>query len=66
MHTQKREYTNAFDLIKYVLTEEHINLIKVGKNLKKNLINTHEFIDIEEINPEFLEDFLYPGRHIVR
>ena len=66
VHTQKREYTNAFDLIKYVLTEEHINLIKVGKNLKKNLINTHEFIDIEEINPEFLEDFLYPGRHIVR
>lgn len=66
VHTQRREYTNAFDLIKYVLTEEHINLIKVGKNLKNNLINTHEFIDIEEINPEFLEDFLYPGRHIVR
>lgn len=66
VHTQKREFSNAVDLISHIFTEEHIGLIKVGKNLKKNLINTFEFIDVEDIDLEFLDDFLNPGQHIVR
>ncbi len=67
VHTQKREFNNAHDLVKHILTKEHINLIKVGKNLKNNLINTHEFIQLDEIdNLEFLDDFINPGQYIVR
>ena len=66
VHTEKRELVDAFDLIKYILTYQHINLIKVGKNLKKNLIDTHEFIEISEIDLEFLDDFLNPGQYISR
>ncbi|MDO5860607.1 CCA tRNA nucleotidyltransferase [Methanobrevibacter sp.] len=67
VHTQNREFVNAHDLVKHVLTKEHINLIKVGKNLKNNLINTYEFIELDEIdNLEFLDDFINPGQYIVR
>ena len=69
--TQKREFTNADDLIRHIFTEEHIGLIKVGKNLKKNIIDTYEFISIEDITDsegylEFLYDFLNPSSNIVR
>jgi len=30
------------------------------------LINTFKFIDVEEIDLEFLDDFLNPGQHISR
>ena len=66
VHLQEREFNNANDLISHIFTEENIGLIKVGKNLKKNLINTFEFIDVEDIDLEFLDDFLNPGQHIVR
>lgn len=66
VHTQKREFVNAVDLIRHIFTTEHIGLIKVGKNLKKNIIDTYEFIEIDEIDLEFLDDFLNPGQHIVR
>ena len=66
VHTQEREFVNAVDLISHIFTEEHIGLIKVGKNLKKILINTSEFIEIHEIDLEFLDDFINPGQHIVR
>ena len=71
VHTQKREFTNAQDLVAHILTKEHINLIKVGKNLKNNLINTYEFIDIGDLQDiedylKFLDDFLNPGLHISR
>ena len=70
MHTQKREFNNARNFIEHIFTEEHINLIKVGKNLKRNLIDTYEFIEISDIGNdeylEFLDDFLNPGQHIVR
>ena len=66
VHTQEREFTNAVDLIRHIFTTEHIGLIKVGKNLKKNIIDTYEFIDIEDIDLEFLDDFLNPGQYIVR
>lgn len=66
VHTQEREFVNAIDLISHIFTEEHIGLIKVGKNLKKNLINTYEFIGIDEVDLEFLDDFINPGQYIVR
>ena len=66
VHNQKREFINATDLISHIFTTEHIGLIKVGKNLKKNLINTYEFIEIDEIDLEFLDDFINPGQYIVR
>ena len=66
VHTQEREFVNAADLVRYILTEEHIGLIKVGKNLKKNIVDTYEFIGIEEIDLEFLDNFLNPGQYIVR
>ena len=66
VHSQKREFNNAVDLISHIFTKENIGLIKVGKNLKKNLINTYEFIDVEDIDLEFLDDFLNPGQYIVR
>ena len=66
VHTQQREFVNAIDLVRYIFTEEHIGMIKVGKNLKKILIDTHEFIEIDEIDLEFLDDFLNPGQYIVR
>ena len=66
VHTQEREFNDARELISHIFTKEHIGLIKVGKNLKNILINTFEFIEIEEIDAEFLDDFLNPGQHIVR
>ena len=67
VHTQKREFSDAKSLIEHIFTKEHIGLIKVGKNLKKNIINTYKFIDIDEIgSEEFLDDFINPGQYIVR
>jgi tRNA nucleotidyltransferase (CCA-adding enzyme) len=53
VHMQKREFVSATDFISHIFTKEHINLIKVGKNLRNNLINTFEFIDVEDIDLEF-------------
>lgn len=67
VHTQKREFNNASDLIRHIFTQEHIGLIKVGKNLKKTIIDTYFFIEIDEIdNLEFLDDFIHPGQYLVR
>lgn len=70
VHTQEREFNNAHDLIKHIFTTEHINLIKVGKNLKKTIIDSYKFINIDDIDNdeflEFLDDFINPGQHIVR
>ena len=66
VHTQEREFVNAIDLIRHIFTREHIGLIKVGKNLKKNIIGTYEFIDIDDVDLEFLDDFIHPGQYIVR
>lgn len=67
VHTEKRDFNNAVGLIEHILTFEHINLIKVGKNLKKNIIDTYKFIDVEDISSdEFLDDFIHPGQYIVR
>ncbi len=66
VHNQKREFADAIDYISYIFTTEHIGLIKVGKNLKKTIINSYEFIDIADIDLEFLDDFLNPGQYISR
>lgn len=70
VHAQKREFSDAADLVSHIFTKEHINLIKVGKNLKKAIITTYEFIDIADIDDEdyleFLDDFITPGQCIVR
>jgi tRNA nucleotidyltransferase (CCA-adding enzyme) len=66
VHTQKREFCDAVDLVRHIFTREHIGLIKVGKNLKNNIIDTYEFIDLDEVDLEFLDDFLHPGQYIVR
>jgi tRNA nucleotidyltransferase (CCA-adding enzyme) len=66
VHAQKREFTDAIGYISHVFTTEHIGLIKVGKNLKKTIVNTYEFIGIDDVDLEFLDDFLNPGQHISR
>ena len=66
VHTQEREFTSAESLVRHIFTKDHIGLIKVGKNLKKIIIDTYEFIDIEEVDLEFLDDFLNPGQYISR
>lgn len=67
VHMQKRDFNNAVGLIEHIFTQEHIGLIKVGKNLKKNIINTYEFIELKDIaSDEFLDDFIHPGQHIIR
>ena len=70
VHTQEREFNNAKELVEHIFTPEHIGLIKVGKNLKKTIINTYKFINLDEFENEdyleFLDDFINPGQHIVR
>ncbi|WP_458453123.1 CCA tRNA nucleotidyltransferase [Methanobrevibacter sp.] len=70
VHMQEREFTTAQDLVKSIFTPENIHRIKVGKNLKKNLIDTYDLVEISDFcNVEFLEfldDFLHPGQHLSR
>ncbi len=70
VHKQERQFSKAKDYIANIFTAENVGLIKVGKNLRKNLVNTYEFIEIGEIESDeylkFLDDFLNPGQYIVR
>lgn len=66
VHTQEREFTDAAEYVSHIFTDEHIALIKVGKNLKKSIVNSYEFIGIDDVDLEFLNDFLNPGQYIVR
>lgn len=70
VHTQEREFNNAKDLVEHIFTPDNIRLIKVGKNLKKTIIDTFRFISIDEMENddylEFLDDFINPGQYIVR
>ena len=70
VHTQRRQFNNAKDMVEHIFTPEHIGLIKVGKNLKKTITNTYRFIGIDDIENddywEFLDDFINPGQYIVR
>ena len=71
VHKQNRQFSDVFKFIEYVFTPEHIGLIKVGKNLRKTIIKSYEFITIDELAGydeylQFLDDFLNPGQYIVR
>ena len=66
VHTQEREFTDAAEYVSHIFTDEHISLIKVGKNLKKSIVDSYEFIGIDDVDLEFLNDFLNPGQYIVR
>lgn len=70
VHTQERQFNNAKNLVEHILTPDNIGLIKVGKNLKNTIIDTYEFIDLDEFDDydylEFLDDFIKPGQHTVR
>ncbi len=62
----------ASDFINYVLTYENISLIKVGKNLLDNIIDSYELLSLDELdlNNEsfvtFLDDFLNPNKYLFR
>ncbi|WP_407416469.1 CCA tRNA nucleotidyltransferase [Methanobrevibacter sp.] len=67
----EREFTTPHDFIEHLLTEEYILRIKVGKNLTKPILDTYEFITLEDmVNDDellvFLDDFLNPNQHIKR
>ena len=71
VHTQKREFSDVKSFIEGLFTKEHISKIKVGKNIKKSIINTYEFVTLDDLaNDEcylkFLDDFINPGQYIVR
>ena len=71
VHPQQRKFTDAGKFIEYIFTAEHIGRIKVGKNIRKAIVNSYEFVSIEDLaNDEFyikfLDDFINPGQYIVR
>lgn len=57
----EREFTTASSYIEHVFTKENISLIKVGKNLKSAILNSYAFIDVGELDSEFLYEFLNPS-----
>ena len=79
---RERPFKTAMDLIKYLLDEENIYLIKVGKNIKEALCNDYELYEIdeflsnidslildEEVQMDFLntlDDLLRPGQYLKR
>ena len=55
---KKREFETAEQFIKFLLSYEHIHIIKVGKNLKDLIVNSYELKDINELlnNDTYLND----------
>ena len=71
VHTQKRQFSDVRQFIEDLFTTEHIGKIKVGKNLRKAIVNSYEFISIEDLASDefyitFLDDFINPAQYIVR
>lgn len=71
VHIQKRQFINAKDFIVDLFTSQHISKIKVGKNIKKAIVNSYEFVTIDDLASDefyitFLDDFINPGQYIVR
>jgi tRNA nucleotidyltransferase (CCA-adding enzyme) len=71
VHTQKRQFSDVRSFIEDLLTKDNIKKIKVGKNLKKSIVNSFEFVSIEDLASDefyitFLDDFINPGQYIVR
>ena len=71
VHTQKRQFTDVVQFIEDLFTTEHIKKIKVGKNLRKAILNSYEFTSVKDLAEDefyitFLDDFINPGQYIVR
>lgn len=71
VHTQERQFSEVRQFIEYLFTTDHIRMIKVGKNLKKAIVNSYEFVSVEDLASDefyitFLDDFINPGQYIVR
>ncbi|MBQ6100127.1 MAG: CCA tRNA nucleotidyltransferase [Methanobrevibacter sp.] len=71
VHMQKREFSSVIDFIKDIFTQKNISKIKVGKNIKENIIETYEFVTLDELAGDedylqFLDDFINPSQYIVR
>lgn len=67
----EREFKTSIEFIKYVFTKENISLIKVGKNLTNNILESYKIIGLEdlEFNNDlliFLDKFLNPNQKIMR
>ena len=68
----ERRFTKAVDFIDFVFTRDSISLIKTGKNLKESILDTYSIIDLDKLSIEnkefwiFLDDFLNPGKYIMR
>jgi len=71
VHKQERPFNNVKSFIEDIFTQNNIGKIKVGKNLRKTIISSYEFVSIEDLADDefylgFLDDFLNPGQYIVR
>ena len=75
--TKEREFRTVEEYLRYILTEEHISIIKVGKNIRKTICDSYQLNNIEdillnlEVNNEYdflnkLDDFLRPGQYLKR
>ena len=67
----ERKFSDVESFIEYIFTLQNISKIKVGKNLKKPIIDSYEFVTIDDLAQDefyikFLDDFLNPGQYIVR
>ncbi len=74
---KERQHQTAKEFIKFILKEENIHIIKIGKNLKEFMINSYKLNNIknllkkEDLNKNtdflnFLDDFLNPGQILKR
>lgn len=61
VYNSSREFITSESYIEYIFTPEHISLIKVGKNLKKAILSSYEFINIDDVDLEVLYEFLNPS-----
>lgn len=69
----KREFTNIEDLINSMLKKENIHKIKIGKNVKNEILSEYQLIDIKEYLNDACEYdleeiylYLHPNYRLVR
>lgn len=46
--TREREFKTAEDFIRYMLSEENVHIVKVGKNIKESICNECLLLEIDE------------------
>jgi tRNA nucleotidyltransferase (CCA-adding enzyme) len=74
---RQRKNKTAKEFIRFTLKENNINILKIGKNLKDMILDSYELITIEELLNDskyyednsflsFLEDYLNPGKLLIR